>query len=144
MCRDFLWNKRDGNYGMHYVSWNTLSKPKNNGGYGLQSIVEKLGPLRSKFSLNFINNPYSLLNRVLRGKYGNVLWNGSERCNCSATWKIILNGADYLHPIMRRRIKNGEKVDTFKDNWILDKIIDKWPTFVYVKYKIFSGLSFYF
>ncbi|PKU78480.1 putative mitochondrial protein [Dendrobium catenatum] len=132
MCRDFLWNKRDGNYSMHYVAWNTLCKPKNKGGYGLQSMVEKLGPLRSKFELNFIKKPNSLLNRVLRAKYGNVLWNDTDRCCCSATCKIILNGADYLHLVMRWRISNGENVDTFKYIWILDKTIDKWPTFVTV------------
>ncbi|PKU75291.1 putative mitochondrial protein [Dendrobium catenatum] len=144
MCRDFIWNKRDGNYGMHYVSWNTLCKPKHKGGYGLQSIVEKLGPLSFKFVLNFIKNPYSLLNRVLRAKYGNVLWNVSDRCNCSATWKIILYGADYLHHIMRWRITNGENIDTFKDIWILDKTIDKCPTFVCLKSQICSGFIFYF
>ncbi|PKU62983.1 putative mitochondrial protein [Dendrobium catenatum] len=126
---------------MHYVTWNILCKPKNKGGYGLQSLVEKLGPLRSKFALNFIKKPNSLLNRVLKAKYGKELWIVATRSYCSSTWKIILNGAKYLHPVMRWRIFNGVNVDTFKDIWILDKAIDKWPTFVTVLNPKFSQVS---
>ncbi|PKU83444.1 Putative ribonuclease H protein [Dendrobium catenatum] len=130
MCRDFIWNKRDGSYGMHYVSWSSLCKPKNKGGYGLQSLVEKLGPLRAKFALNFITKSNSLLNRILRAKYGNDLWNDANRNYYSSTWKLIQKGAESLFPVLRWKIADGKRVDTFKDIWILDKSIDKWPTFV--------------
>ncbi|PKU61664.1 hypothetical protein MA16_Dca025739 [Dendrobium catenatum] len=105
---------------------------KNKGGYGLQSIVEKLGPLRSKYALKFIIKPNSLLNRVLKAKYENDLWNVANRASWSSTWKLIQKGSEHLLPIMRWRIVNGIKVDTFKDTWILDKTIKKWPTFVTV------------
>ncbi|XP_020677621.1 uncharacterized protein LOC110096170 [Dendrobium catenatum] len=74
--------------------------------------------------------PNTLLNRVLRARYGDVLWNGIYRNNPSSTWKIIQNGADFLFPVLRWSISNGEYVDTFKDIWILDKTLDKWSTFV--------------
>ncbi|KAI0492234.1 hypothetical protein KFK09_026503 [Dendrobium nobile] len=133
LSKEFTFNEleeSDGSYGMHFVSWSNMCKPKDKGGYGVQSLVEKLGPLRAKHAHNFIMKPDTLLNRVLRARYGDVLWNGIYCNNPSSTWKIIQNGAESLFPVLRWSISNGEYVDTFKDIWILDKTLDKWPTFV--------------
>ncbi|PKU85173.1 putative mitochondrial protein [Dendrobium catenatum] len=126
---------------MHFVSWRTMCKPKDKGGYGVQSLVEKLGPLRSKHALNFIMKPNTLLNRVLRARYVNVLWNGVYCSSCTSSWKIIQNGADFLLSVLRWNISNGEYVDTFKDIWILDKSLDRWPTFVSIIESEFNQVS---
>ncbi|KAL0923837.1 hypothetical protein M5K25_004616 [Dendrobium thyrsiflorum] len=130
MCRSFVWSKRDGNFGIHYVAWEFMCKPKEKRGYGVHSIGKRVGPLRSKFTLNFINNPGTLLNQSLTSKYGCDLWRDGRNRLCSSTWKILMHGASFLHPIMRWSLSDGSKLDTFKDIWILDRSIDRWPTFV--------------
>ncbi|PKU82193.1 Putative ribonuclease H protein [Dendrobium catenatum] len=74
MCKKFLWNKRDGSFGIHFVAWDVMCKPKSKGGRGVQSVLERIGPLRAKLALNFISNPSSLLNKMLTARYGNDLW----------------------------------------------------------------------
>ncbi|PKU78249.1 putative mitochondrial protein [Dendrobium catenatum] len=126
---------------MHFVSWSNMCKPKDKEGYGVQSLVEKVGLLRAKHALNFIMNPDTVLNRVLRARYGNVLWNGIYHNNPSSTWKIIQNGAEYLFSVLIWSISNGEYVDTFKDIWILDKTLEKWRTFVSIIENEYSQVS---
>ncbi|KAL0923790.1 hypothetical protein M5K25_004562 [Dendrobium thyrsiflorum] len=130
LCRNFLWHKKDASKGLHYVAWDVLCKPKGEGGWELQSVVEKIGPLRAKFAWNFISKPNSLLNRTLVSKYGSNVWNSECKNNSSPSWKIVLNGAKFFHPIVRWKLSTGMEVNTIKDTWILDKCIEKWPTFV--------------
>ncbi|KAL0912002.1 hypothetical protein M5K25_017943 [Dendrobium thyrsiflorum] len=99
-------------------------------GRGLHSMVDKCGPLRAKFAWSFINKPDSLLNRSLLAKYDNQVWESVYRRNASATWKILLNGAKFLQPLIRWKVSSGASIDTVKDVWILDKSICRWPTFV--------------
>ncbi|XP_028553650.1 uncharacterized protein LOC110096650 [Dendrobium catenatum] len=59
LYRNFIWNKHDGSHGMHYVAWEVLCKPKALGGWGIQSAVSSLEPLRAKFAWKLLVNPTS-------------------------------------------------------------------------------------
>ncbi|XP_020704050.1 uncharacterized protein LOC110115218 [Dendrobium catenatum] len=75
MCRSFLWKKNNGNTGIHYTSWKTLCKTKEEGGRGLFSAVSRIDPLRAKLAWNFCTKPSTMLNQILRAKYGDdVCW----------------------------------------------------------------------
>ncbi|KAL0917861.1 hypothetical protein M5K25_012962 [Dendrobium thyrsiflorum] len=130
LCRDFLWNKDKVRKGLHYIAWDELCKPKLLGGLGIHSSIAKIGPLSSRITWRFIHNPNLLCNRIIISKYGNDVWNGKFRRGNSPTWKILLDGANYLKHIIRWKISNGIKVNAMEDTWILDKPISKWPTFV--------------
>ncbi|PKU87174.1 Putative ribonuclease H protein [Dendrobium catenatum] len=69
-CRNFIWNKKNGKKGMHYVSWSTLCKSKDKGGMNLHSEVERAGPLKARLMWWMIQRPESLLSRVISAKYG--------------------------------------------------------------------------
>ncbi|XP_028554226.1 uncharacterized protein LOC114580531 [Dendrobium catenatum] len=130
MCRDFLWNKKNGNLGLHSASWKELCKPKQKGGRGLFSAVEKVGHLRAKFAWKFYMKPESLLICILKAKYGDDLWKNMETKGSSSTWRIICNGAKFFINIVRWKICNGISINWLKDAWILDRNISKCPTFV--------------
>ncbi|XP_020677236.1 uncharacterized protein LOC110095870 [Dendrobium catenatum] len=101
MCRGFLWSKNYGKTGLHYASWDLLCRPKNEGGRGLFLAVMKVGPLCAKFAWNFYSKPNTLLNLILRAKYGGDFWSGTVKKGCSSTWKIITMGAIFLKNIVR-------------------------------------------
>ncbi|KAL0926248.1 hypothetical protein M5K25_002462 [Dendrobium thyrsiflorum] len=123
--KDFVWHKQDGTKGLHYVAWEVLCKPRTMGGRGLQLASIKVGLLRAKFAWNFINKPESLLNRTLASKYGKDIWNSETKRNVSSTWKILLNGAKFLQPIVRWKVCTGAAMNTLKDVWLLDRSIEK-------------------
>ncbi|KAI0502540.1 hypothetical protein KFK09_017493 [Dendrobium nobile] len=130
MCRSFIWHKRDGKFDIHYVAWDVLCKLKNQGGRGLHSAISKVGLIRAKFFWNFIEKIESLLNQNLKAKYGSDIWNAEIKRESSSTWRIIVNGAMSLRPIVRWEVANGKSVNALNDVWILDMSLLKWPTFV--------------
>ncbi|KAI0522317.1 hypothetical protein KFK09_004689 [Dendrobium nobile] len=107
-----------------------LCLPKQKGGRGLFSAANKVGHLRAKFALEFYTKQDSLLNCILRAKYGENLWEKHKKNGCSSTWKILCNGAIFLTNIVRWRICNGNSIDWMNDTWLQDKSLSKWPTFV--------------
>ncbi|XP_028555660.1 uncharacterized protein LOC114580917 [Dendrobium catenatum] len=133
MCRGFTWSKNNGNARLYYASWDLLCKSKSEGGRGLFSAVSKIGPLRAKFAWNFFMKPHSLLNQILRVKYGEDVWSGFVKGGTLPTWKIITMGAKFLKNIVRWNISNGKSINWLHDSWILDKCISNWPTFVNVQ-----------
>ncbi|XP_020681220.1 uncharacterized protein LOC110098664 [Dendrobium catenatum] len=143
ICVDFIWKKADNESGMHYISWEVLCKPFAEGGAGLHSPVALMGPLRSKFSWEFIKESNSLLYRTLRAKYGNVLCSEIKGRNCSVTWKILSNGMKALQLILRWNVVTGDSIDPLQDIWIQNKRMSNWHTFVNVMVDEVPRLSFF-
>ncbi|KAI0511099.1 hypothetical protein KFK09_011721 [Dendrobium nobile] len=130
LCRSFIWNNKDGTKGMHYIAWNDICKPSSMGGLGLHSPLQRIGSLRSKVTWNFIQKPGSLLHRVMESKYGDNVMNGANRNISSNAWKILLDGGKNLKMVVRWKVGKGDKISILNDTWVLDKCINRWPTFV--------------
>ncbi|XP_020704485.1 uncharacterized protein LOC110115563 [Dendrobium catenatum] len=130
ICRNFIWNKSNGNNGIHYVNWNLMCLPMAYGGRGLHSCCSIVGPLTAKLAWRYMEDKDSLLHRILFPKYGSVLEEGVSRRAGSASWKILSDVGNCLKPIIRWNVVNGVNIDVFSDTWILDKSLNKWPTFV--------------
>ncbi|PKU59495.1 Putative ribonuclease H protein [Dendrobium catenatum] len=130
MCRSFIWNKSDGRVGIHYVNWEVMCKPKKCGGLGIIPCLKKLGPLREKLSCRYGHQKMSLLHKFLFQKYGPIIDAETAKKIGSVTWKILYNGDKYLKPIVRWSVCNGRSIQAYKDTWLLDKSIERWPTFV--------------
>ncbi|PKU67392.1 putative mitochondrial protein [Dendrobium catenatum] len=118
---------------MHYVGWHDLCLPCDQGGLGFHDLTVWRGPLRARLAWTVINEPDSLLHKVVTAKYGADLWQSVRTSKCSATWRIIREGMDALSAILRWRIGDGRCVRILQDCWILDRKIGEWPTFVNVE-----------
>ncbi|PKU61810.1 Putative ribonuclease H protein [Dendrobium catenatum] len=90
MCRGFLWSKNNGKAGLHYVSWDLLCRPKIEGGRGLFSAILMVGSLRAKFAWNFFTKPNSLLNHILKAKYGGDVWSGTVKQSVLRLGRLLL------------------------------------------------------
>ncbi|KAI0492266.1 hypothetical protein KFK09_026535 [Dendrobium nobile] len=128
-CKNFIWCKNNGK-GMHYVNWLDMCKPINCGGRNLHSNNLKTPSLRARLAWRFIQNKDSLLNNMLASKYGDNMDKVVGRRCSSSTYKLLNEGLKMLKPIVKWSLVNGDSVDVYKDIWILDKSLDKWPTFV--------------
>lgn len=60
-------------------------------------------------------NPRLLCSKIFLAKYGSASWEGEFKNDFSTSWKIILDGAKALAPIMRWRIANEKSMRRFKD-----------------------------
>ncbi|KAI0515950.1 hypothetical protein KFK09_008621 [Dendrobium nobile] len=130
-CRKFIWSKGNGEKGLHYISWDTLCKPKKVGGMGINSCSKKEGPLRVKLTWRYYYATDSLMLKVLYPKYGHIMLEDSSRRTGSTAYKLIKNGGKFLKPIIRWEIGKGNLINVVKDTWIYDKSLLKWPTFTH-------------
>ncbi|XP_028547942.1 uncharacterized protein LOC114578691, partial [Dendrobium catenatum] len=117
LARRFLWQK------------NSNSK----GGLGFHDLSVWRGPLRAQLAWTVINEPNSLLHKVVTAKYGPDFWQLSRTPRCSSPWQILREGADALSAILQWRIGDGRRIWILQDCWIFDRKIKKWPTFVNVE-----------
>ncbi|KAI0524469.1 hypothetical protein KFK09_003839 [Dendrobium nobile] len=141
MCREFLWNKSIGDRGLHYVAWKDLCKLETKGGHSIHLAVDTVEALKAKLIWNFFKKPDSMLSKSLSAKYGKNVWDDDRRLNSSSTWKLMLSGAKALRKIVRWSIKDGTSVNVMKDIWILDKCLDRWPTFIAMEIDNLSNMS---
>ncbi|KAI0493884.1 hypothetical protein KFK09_024010 [Dendrobium nobile] len=130
ISKNFIWDKKNGAKGLHYVNWNDMCKPIENGGRGIHSNLTKAPALHARLAWRFIQEEKSLLHSVMDIKYGNKLMKENPNGNKSTAFKILNEGFNSLYPIVKWDIANGKSVDAFKDIWILDKSINNWPTYM--------------
>ncbi|XP_028550792.1 uncharacterized protein LOC110098847 [Dendrobium catenatum] len=140
-CRSFIWDKQGGIHGLHYVTWDNLCKSLKEGGHGVYLEVNIASPLRTKFTWSLVKKEESLLNKVLKAKFGMKIWETSSNSNSSTSLKILSSGAQFLHKISRWKIASGKAINIMKDVWILDKRLDRWPTFIVVGNSNFPPLE---
>ncbi|KAI0519761.1 hypothetical protein KFK09_007221 [Dendrobium nobile] len=126
-CRNFIWHKRDGKKGLHYIAWKTMCKSKSQGGLNFHSAVSRSGPIKARLTWRVLKNQNSLLHQIMTGKYGDSWWQVSGSNGKSIAWKVLNEGAEHLKPLLRWRVVNGRKIDVLKDIWLLDKRLVEWP-----------------
>ncbi|XP_028549589.1 uncharacterized protein LOC114579380 [Dendrobium catenatum] len=68
-ARSFIWDRRGGLHGLHYMSCEKMCKTWKEGGQGIHSVAAVTGSLRAKFPRKFLKGEESLLNRTLLAKW---------------------------------------------------------------------------
>jgi len=58
--RDFLWGSSTHKKKLHYVTWENVTSPKDNGGLGLQSAETKNNVLLTGLAWRFFSNNFDL------------------------------------------------------------------------------------
>ncbi|KAI0498496.1 hypothetical protein KFK09_019384 [Dendrobium nobile] len=130
LYRSFIWHKPDGSRSIHYVAWGDFCKLRSMGELGLQSPVMKSSSLRSKLAWNFMLKPETLFHRKIKAKYGNNVMNGTQKKATSMAWQVLVDGGRHLKSIIRWKVGVGDEINVLNDVWILDKCLNRWPTFV--------------
>ena len=70
LMQDFLWGGTGEERQDHLVSWDQVSWPRGEGGFGLGNVVLKDISLVWKWLWRFPLEPNSLWHRVVKSKYG--------------------------------------------------------------------------
>ncbi|KAI0524524.1 hypothetical protein KFK09_003898 [Dendrobium nobile] len=130
LCRSFLWDRDATHKGLHYVSWEGVSRPRRKGGLGFHASSNWIGPLRSRIAWDFCSKPMELFQRCMRHKYGDKPWDHDFKRGQSISWKIICDGVRCLSSSVRWRIGNGHDIDVLYDVWRWERAFSVWPPFV--------------
>ncbi|KAI0524636.1 hypothetical protein KFK09_004013 [Dendrobium nobile] len=89
MSREFIWNKNNGDSGLHFVSWRELCKPKDQGGFGIQYAAASIELLRAKVAWNFLNKQNPIFRKSISAKYVINVWEKEVKPNSSLAWKLL-------------------------------------------------------
>ncbi|GMJ11684.1 hypothetical protein like AT4G29090 [Hibiscus trionum] len=116
----FIWgNSFDGRH-VHLVDWNTLCKPKADGGTCFKHLEDQNAAFLMKLTFGLVAQPDRFWVRVLRSKYmcDGVIPNIVMRCNKSHLWKGICSVWDEVRSHISWKIGNGDDIDFWTDRWV--------------------------
>jgi len=119
ICR-YWWSNQKVEKKMHWVGWETLTKPKGEGGLGFRDIHIFNLAMLSKQGWRLIHNPDSLCARVLRAKYfpdGDAM-NAKNVRVCSYKWRSILKEIQVLKYGVVWHAGNGRSINIWRDPWL--------------------------
>jgi len=116
----FYWNSKPDERKMAWISWQTMTKSKNDGGLGLRDIQCFNDAMLAKLSRKILTSPECLLARVLRGKYfpDADFLQISAPASCSHGWRGILIGRDLIKDHVGWAIGNGEDINVWNEPWL--------------------------
>ncbi|GKF28998.1 putative RNA-directed DNA polymerase, partial [Tanacetum coccineum] len=119
LMRNFLWNFGVFKKGKSKINWNTVCKPKIEGGLGIKSLDSWNIALMSKHVWNIITNKESLWVRwvnTYRLK-GRSFWDIPEKEGSCWTWKKLLKFMWLFRENIIHKIGDGRNTSLWFDIW---------------------------
>ncbi|XP_073153896.1 uncharacterized protein [Henckelia pumila] len=112
-CANFWWGMESGKRRMHWQTWDFLCKPKVRGGLGFRKLVEFNRALLAKQLWRIIQNPETLVSRILKGGYFKhvTVMKACLGSNPSYIWRSLLWSRQILEEGLIWRIGNGKSID---------------------------------
>ncbi|XP_042939499.1 uncharacterized protein LOC122274529 [Carya illinoinensis] len=120
MLRKFWWGFDEETSKIQWVNWDKISTEKGSGGLGFRDLRLFNLALLSKQGWRIIQNPSSLMAKVLKQKYfSRVDFTEAQMgSRPSFVWRSIKAGANLLKKGLMWRIGNGSKVNIWSDRWL--------------------------
>ena len=118
--RNFLWGSSETMRKIHWVGWQKVTKPKDEGGLGLQEANGRNTALLAKLNWRFHTEDDALWVKVLKGKYcSNRRLNAinMDRLPCSQICRAIKNGRDTFNKGSMWVVHRGSTVNFWEDNY---------------------------
>ncbi|CAL1358763.1 unnamed protein product [Linum trigynum] len=116
----FWWGQQKEERRIPWRAWHKLCKPKVEGGMRFRDHHSFNIALLGKQVWNLINNPESLVARVLKAKYypNTDILQAQLGSNPSYTWRSILAAQKAVKEGIRWRVGNGSDINIWSDCWV--------------------------
>jgi hypothetical protein len=105
---------------IHWMSWARMGRSKHQGGLGFRDLICFNKVLLAKQGWRLVQNPTSLLGRILKAKYFPMssFLEASLGNNPSYAWKSIHSAKELLQQGLIWRIGDGSKINIWGDRWL--------------------------
>ncbi|CAN1219300.1 Putative ribonuclease H protein At1g65750, partial [Linum perenne] len=124
--RSFIWGSKEGARKIHLVNWESICKPKDQGGLGVRSAKELNQAFIMKLTWGLMKNTEALWVKVLKTKYLKQYVNGFSPCK-SKRWSSCWKGINETWPIFTGGlywgIRNGKQTNFWRERWLDDGTI---------------------
>lgn len=116
----FWWDSDPDTKKICWVSWDTLSRSKDDGGLGFRDIQAFNVAMLAKLAWHLITRPNCLLSCLLQGKYCHSKSFLSVACSTSSShgWRSLLAGRDLLVRHLGKVIGNGNSTKVWSESWL--------------------------
>ncbi|XP_024045337.1 uncharacterized mitochondrial protein AtMg00310-like [Citrus sinensis] len=116
----FWWGTDGKKKGIHWRSWEKLSKAKIRGGMGFRDLSSFNQALVAKQGWRIIHNPNSLVSRVMKARYFKHVdfMEAGLGSKPSFIWRSIMWGRQVIQNGARWKVGNGQKVKVYSSNWL--------------------------
>lgn len=121
--KNFLWGSSENKKKVHLVGWNKITRPKEEGGLGLQAAKQKNTAMLAKLKWKFQTEKRVLWVRVLSSKYCSQRRTLSTRIRqkpCSPVWSGLKKGMAIFNKGMKWIVGRNSWLSFWFDKW-LDK-----------------------
>lgn len=120
IASDFWWGYSDKKKNLHWQSWERLSKTKSEGGMGFRDIVAFNQAMLAKQAWRLIENPTSLMAKVLRGVYfpHTSFLKSKVGYKASFVWRSLQWGKELIDSGTYWRIGDGRCILVYNDSWL--------------------------
>lgn len=128
VARSFLWGSSPDHRKQHLVAWNTVTKPKGEGGLGIRTAQNMNKALIAKLGWRLLHDRESLWARLVRSKYKvgdfqDESWLVSKG-TWSSTWRSVMTGLrEVVLPGKSWILGDGRKIRFWMDRWLFKKIL---------------------
>ena len=119
ICR-YWWNHQDEKNKCHWISWEQMTRAKQDGGMGFRDLHIFNMAMLARQSWRLLQNPDSLCCTVLKAMYfpDCSILNAEAKPAMSYSWRSILRWLELLKEGIIWRVGSGENIDAWKDPWI--------------------------
>lgn len=124
MLAAFWWGAEPHQRKIHWVAWERLCLPKDQGGLGFRDLEAFNQAMLAKQAWKVLSQPDSMLARFLKSRYfpdGEFL-SAPLGLRPSYAWRSLLHGRELLTKGIIRRVGNGQKTRVWIDKWIDDPV----------------------
>ncbi|CAN1164676.1 Putative ribonuclease H protein At1g65750 [Linum perenne] len=121
--RSFIWGSIDGERKVHLMNWDTVCKPKCQGGLGLRSARELNTAFLMKLTWNVLKKPSELWVQVLTTKYMRQTVRGpipKKTKRWSSCWKGINVSWEVFRGGLAWGVRNGRSTNFWSERWLDD------------------------
>ncbi|KAL6179662.1 hypothetical protein ACLB2K_046334 [Fragaria x ananassa] len=120
MCARFWWGGTADDRKIHWMSWERLCRPKEEGGMDFRDLYAHNLALLAKQGWRLVKNLDSLLGRLYKARYFSHtdFWSAPNPSMPSACWRGIFEARDLLVNATRWQIGDRCSVRAWEDPWL--------------------------